>query len=391
MIEAKEFDGREIEIVKQFREVEDFAIADMAERFLERDTGLTRRQKLKWKTRETGKHREAVGRKVNEIKVSYKKGLKKTMEEIIEMSWLDDMEVITLIGLAYTSEQLAKSVGVQKTIDDEYSRTINELDGILLLMLDQSEQDMSNLADKADMRSESGNGALLDVLDSYASDGMKINYPDDSPHSVDYSVRCAVTTALNQTTSELTNQCIKETGCQYVLVSAHVGARVQRRGYPYIDGHVNWQGKVYKITGSEPGYPNLLESTGYDIDPETGEGHVVDMLGLHGYNCRHSHTLWAKGLDNPYEDENGNLTFSKEDDDAVKVEEVQRRMESNIRRNERRANLKNVEAMYTEGEQQKTREAQYEKILDTLSKQYDTYFNFCHENKIEPRIDNEQE
>lgn len=31
-------------------------------------------------------------------------------------------------------------------------------------------------------------------------------------------------------------------------------------------------GSVFKIDGSEPGYPNLLESTGYDIDLTTGEG-----------------------------------------------------------------------------------------------------------------------
>lgn len=390
MIDAKDFDGKEIDTVKKFREVEDTAIADMAERFLKRDANLTRKKKLKWKTTELSKHREVVGRKVKEIKDAYKKDLKKAIEEIIEQSWYDDMETIAIIGYALTSEQLAQSVGVQRAIDEQYNRTINELDSILDNMEEQSVKDMANLADKADMRSETGNGALLDVLDAYASDGMKIAYADGRPHSVDYSVRCAVTTALNQTTSELTNQCIKETGCEYVLVSAHVGARTQRRGYPYIDGHTNWQGKVYKITGSEPGYPNLLESTGYDIDPETGEGHVVDMLGLHGYNCRHSHTLWAKGLDNPYEDENGNPTFSAEDNTMAQVEEAMRHMESDIRKNERRANLKNVEAMFTEGEQQETRQAQYEKILDTLSKQYDAYFNFCHENKIEPRFESEE-
>ena len=74
---------------------------------------------------------------------------------------------------------------------------------------------------------------------------------------------------MNQTAAQVTNQYIVEAQSEYVLVSAHLGARTQPEGQPYLAGYDNWQGRVYRIVGSEPEYPNLLESTGYDIDPNT--------------------------------------------------------------------------------------------------------------------------
>lgn len=101
----------------------------------------------------------------------------------------------------------------------------------------------------------------------------------------------------------LPNQYVVETGSNYVLFSAHPGARTARDGQPVYAGHDTWQGCAFSIRGSEPGYPNLLESTGYDINPVTGQGTVVDPLGAHGYNCRHSHRVWDKRLKNPWRDD----------------------------------------------------------------------------------------
>lgn len=71
---------------------------------------------------------------------------------------------------------------------------------------------------------------------------------------------------------------------EYVEVSQHIGARVHPTDP--IANHFGWQGKVYKIKGSEPGYPNLEASTGY---PD-------DILGLGGVNCRHRMFPFWKGI-----------------------------------------------------------------------------------------------
>ena len=136
---------------------------------------------------------------------------------------------------------------------------------------------------------------------------LKCNIQPAQELTLEAAVRMCVVTSVNQTAAQITNQYVVETGSNYVLFSAHPGARTARDGQPAYAGHDTWQGRAFSIRGSEPGYPNLLESTGYDIDPVTGQGTVVDPLGAHGYNCRHSHRVWDKRLKNPWRDENGNL------------------------------------------------------------------------------------
>ena len=119
-------------------------------------------------------------------------------------------------------------------------------------------------------------------------------------------------------------------------MSEHLDARIQQKGQPPLAGHDNWQGKAYKIRESEPGFPNLLESTGYDIDPQTGSETVVDPHGLHGYNCRHSHRPWDKSLKNPYIDENGNHLIDREESrKRYELQQRQRAMERAIRKTKR--------------------------------------------------------
>lgn len=80
----------------------------------------------------------------------------------------------------------------------------------------------------------------------------------------------------------------------------------------------------------------LRESAYYDIDVTTGKGRVVDLEGLHGYNCRHSHRPWDKSLRNPYIDESGNPKFDVHESQSVyENQQKQRIMERAIRQTKR--------------------------------------------------------
>lgn len=63
---------------------------------------------------------------------------------------------------------------------------------------------------------------------------------------------------------------------EYYETTAHAGAR---------PSHAEWQGRVFKIHGSSPDYPNFVDSTGY------GSG-----SGLCGWNCRHSFYPFWPGI-----------------------------------------------------------------------------------------------
>ena len=109
----------------------------------------------------------------------------------------------------------------------------------------------------------------------------------------------------------------------YVEVTAHMGARPE---------HAEWQGKVYKLNGSEPGYPNLAAATGYGTGP-----------GLKGWNCRHDFYPFFPGIDErAYTDEDLRnidpppFEYDGKTYTAYEASQRQRQMETAMRRTKRR-------------------------------------------------------
>ena len=192
---------------------------------------------------------------------------------------------------------------------------------------------------------------------------------------------------MNQTAAQVTNHYIAEHNVEYVLVSAHLGARTQGKGQPYLAGHDNWQGKCYKISGSEPDAPNLAEMTGYDI--VNGTGHVLNPLGLHGYNCRHSHKPWNKSLRNPYLDENGNLKIDSEENRKIyELQQQQRTMERAIRQTKRQLLMKQAEIdSVAETDVKSVLQPEYDRLAYRLRTQNQKYKQFCADNGLQTQAD----
>jgi hypothetical protein len=99
---------------------------------------------------------------------------------------------------------------------------------------------------------------------------------DGRGDSISYTIETIVENTVNRTKNETV---VESIGSDYVEVSAHYGARPE---------HALWQGKVYKLIGSAPGYPNLVDATGYGTGP-----------GLGGWNCRHTMWPFHPGIDVP--------------------------------------------------------------------------------------------
>ena len=318
--------------------------------------------------------------------------LRKVLQNAVLASWASDEEALKQMGLA-VSPPLENALVIQ-IMDAEYRKTLGELSNLTRTTMDQAQKDLINLMDEAEMRvaagAESYTLATADVIDRYAGRGVMVTYPTGTKRTLEAAVRCCVVTSMNQTAAQVTNQYIVETKSEYVLISAHTGARPQKEGQPYCAGHENWQGKVYRIRGLEPGYPNLLESTGYDIDPVTGQGRVVNPLGLHGYNCRHSHQMWDKDLHNPYLDENGNLKISTEENrKKYDLMQEQRKMERSIRATKRRLLAMQTELnMLPDGTPEKAAiQNKYDALSYKLTRQNKAYNDFCDRNNIAPQYE----
>jgi AraC-like DNA-binding protein len=121
--------------------------------------------------------------------------------------------------------------------------------------------------------------AIRDAVRQAAADGGYVLYGKGSKTQLDVAIRRSVLTGLNQTAAKLTEQYSESMDAEYYETTAHAGAR---------PSHSEWQGKVFKIRGSTPDYPNFYEATGY------GTG-----AGLCGWNCRHSFYPYWPGISKP--------------------------------------------------------------------------------------------
>ncbi|WP_290059824.1 phage minor capsid protein [Paraclostridium bifermentans] len=133
--------------------------------------------------------------------------------------------------------------------------------------------------------STSYNTAIKQAVNRLCESGIRsVDYESGVANRIDVAVRRAVMTGSNQMSQKLTLEGMKESGCDFVETTAHIGAR---------PSHATWQGKVFCYSGNSKEYPPFIESTGYGTGP-----------GLGGWNCRHSFYPFIPGVSNrAYTDE----------------------------------------------------------------------------------------
>lgn len=162
--------------------------------------------------------------------------------------------------------------------------------------------------------------AIEEAVRELAKSGLRnVDYESGVSRQLDTAIRNAVMTASSQLAGEITMQNVEQTGVNYVEVSAHWGAR-EGAGHA---NHAGWQGKVYRVQGSDGEYANLEEATGYPSDP----------AGLCGYNCRHTFYPFWPGISNPTEwvEEPGPFELDGRTYTYYQATQEQRRREREIR------------------------------------------------------------
>jgi hypothetical protein len=170
------------------------------------------------------------------------------------------------------------------------------------------------------------NTAIRTAVKQLSNSGLRfINYENGWSNMVDVAVRRAIMTGANQMTTYMTDYThdkLVNKDEQYVEVTAHSGAR---------PSHAEWQGKVFKVVGSSPGYPNLVLSTGLG----TGGG-------LKGHNCRHSYYPFIPGASTKtYTDKELNnidpkpFNYKGKEYDSYQATQQMRKMETSIRQTKR--------------------------------------------------------
>lgn len=310
--------------------------------------------------------------------------IKELLQDSVMTSFSNDRTVLERV-LGENIDPL-KNSSVIAAINAEWLKTQGNLDNLTRTTINQVQTDLINMLNEVDVLTSSGvmsyQEATCKVLDDYSHSGMMIDYGGGVRRSLESAVRMCIVTSMNQTAAQVTNQYIVEGGIEYVLVSAHAGARHSKKGGLY--SHDEWQGKAYKINGSEKGFPNLAEATGYTINTMTGEGTVLNAGGLHGVNCRHSHQPWFPDMKNPWTDEKGNPIIDPEESiELYELQQEQRAKELAIRQTKRELNMKQTEIdSVAETDVKSMLQQDYDRLAYKLHEQNKVYNKFCSDNHL---------
>lgn len=388
MLRPDYFYGKTDKLVEMYQDLENWIISDIATRLIKSGELSGTADRELWKLQQMGLHNTEIVKRISEMSGKSRNEVRKLLRDSVMTSFSDDKEVLTQISASDIISPLKNNMAIL-AMNAELIKTYGELDNLTKTTINQTQKDLLNMLNEVDYRVASGmqsySSAVCEVLDRYAESGVMVEYPTGTKRSLEAAVRCCIVTSMNQTAAQVTNIYIAQNKIEYVLVSAHPGARYDKKNPKGIPSHDHWQGKAYKIIGSEPGFPNLLESTGYTIDPKTGTGTVVNLLGLHGYNCRHSHGPWRKGMVNKYLDKNGNVNINADESQKLyDLQQKQRFLEREIRKTKREIMTKKQELdMISETDVKEILQPQYDKLAYKLRMQNKRIQSFCKNNDLQ--------
>lgn len=219
-------------------------------------------------------------------------------------------------------KKLMQSEALKATVELSYKELGQTYKLIQTKALESTRQAYMDIINRSYIETASGiydygtsiRGALRDMADQGITGATYRRGNKYVKYSIEGTVRRDTITAVHQLANKGAEQATKEIGAEYVEVSAHIGARVAKDP---IGNHAGWQGKVYKLEGSDPKYPNLTEKTGYP----------GNIRGLGGVNCRHRMFPFFPGISTP----NPYKVDPKENKRVYEATQIQRAMERKIR------------------------------------------------------------
>lgn len=409
MLKPEYFDGKEQRMMELYQQLSEFILKEAA-RFLITAGKITpTADRLLQRLRLMGETQAEIEKKLEVLTGLSRKELRSLLQDAVLTSWETDAAPFREIGINLSDP--LKNPAVIRIMDAQYKRSQGELQNLTGTTMRQTNIDLINMLDEADMRVAAGvqsySAAISDILDRYAHRGIYVDYPTGARRTLEAAVMCCVRTSMAQMAGQLTMEFVKEAGTNLVIVSAHSGARTAQKGRPPYADHSAWQGSPYYVSdadierltdvkgkieasgekaGGSPNtgnYPDFVKTTGY------GES---DGLGLCGYNCRHSFSPYDERIGNPWRDKDGNLIDgagnridSEESKQKYLDSQRLRAIERDIRAIKRQLVVKEQLMQGASEEDLKRLQPEYDKLAYDLVQQNKKYNDFAKEHNLQPQ------
>lgn len=286
-------------VVNIYDEMNNWAIQDMIERIMRAE--LYEYDKLPgtaryraWMLNQAGMHYDELAKKTAGVTKKAEKDIMQLFIDAGLTAIANDFEPFEMKPYDIRQDRRATQI-----LQAAYNQTNGELRNYTRTTLDRSNKLMIDTLDKAYFEVSTGTKTYTEVIreaiDTVSSTGCEVEYPKTGHvDSIETAVRRAVMTGVNQGTAKISLLNCEKLGTDYVIISAHMGARYSEKNK--VANHLGWQGKVYKIHGTDT-YENEKGEMITILNLEEETGFPSNPLGLCGYNCRHSFYPFLLGID----------------------------------------------------------------------------------------------
>lgn len=326
MLKDEEIDELIQPIINLYSHIEEDLIVEIAKRF---ENANEVKGSLEWQLKKLD---ELGGVNASLVKVirEYTGKNEETIKNMLSAAGYANIDYDVLqtafeMGVAkITPDILMKSEPIANIINLSYKSLKDTFSLINTRAIESAKQNYLNIINTAYLDSATGIHSLQESVKNGIAQMAKNGFDGATyirqgrivKYSIEGVVRRDTLTAVHKLANQVSEKACEELGAEYVEISQHLGARTHPTNP--IANHAGWQGKVFKVNGSDDKYPNLRESTGY---PD-------DILGLGGVNCRHRMFPFFPGISIP----NPIMYSEKENEKAYKATQGQRRLEREIRK-----------------------------------------------------------
>lgn len=316
-------------IVEVYNDIEHDLLLKIAS-FFKLDEGVTIKNSLDWyfaKLEELGTLNSEAIKIISKYSSMSEKRIRQLLKEAgygsISKERLNVLNDNNITSIAW--DKLLSSADINHAINNSFTEISDVFKMINTKALESTKKSYMNALNQARLEVTTGiydyNTAIKRAIEKMVDDGISgATYQRKNgvtyQMSLEAVVRRDMITAIYQTFNSGSEVIAKELDAEYYEVSSHLGARLGDGKNP-ISNHFSWQGKIYKIHGSDDKYKNFYEVTGYG-----------NILGLSGVNCRHKFWAFYPGIDEPSQPE-----YSYEDNKrVVELQNKQRAYECKIRK-----------------------------------------------------------
>ena len=329
---------------------------------------------------------EDVQKEIAKVTKLQQKEIAEAMEEAGVKSLEYDNEVYRSVGLEPLP--LHQSPELIRIAQRNYEATMGEFRNFTRTMALQSQQLFIKECDRAYNLVATGalsySEAVKEVINNIVSDGVTVTYPSGHTDTIETATLRAVRTGISQMSAQVGIARMKEMGACLAITSSHFGAR---------PSHYVWQGKVFFVDWNKMNevYPLSEIPTPQNVDrslaskyPDFVDSTKIGKVdGLSGANCRHSHSVFYEGMENPFNDYD-----SEENKKMYEKQQRQRTLERRIRDTKREVmGLKESVDKVKDKTTKFELDLQYQKKSALLAKQNKAYNEYCASNNLRTRAD----